>query len=149
MGKIKYKNDADRKKAKSFFAQRWKANNPKRAAATRATYTASIKGCAILLYHSAKAKAKKYKVPFTLTLEHIERGISCTFCPKTGVLFDLSPGKGSKTNPFAPSLDRINAGGSYSDDNVQIVVWFYNWMRGDRDEAQFLYFCVRIVEHAK
>ena len=57
-------------------------------------------------------------------------------CERTGVPFELFLFINDlyKTNPLAPSVDRIDNTKGYSPDNVQIVTWFYNNMKRDHPQ---------------
>lgn len=126
----------------------WRTSNRHRDAAYRVKTRATVYGRAVMLHDNAKQRSKKKKQPFSLSLAHVLAGIGKVFCPKTGAMFDLSKA-GSRTNPFAPSLDRIDSGKPYTDDNVQVVAWFYNHMKHEHSEALLLDLCARILEHAR
>lgn len=55
----------------------------------------------------------------------------------------LEKGKRFKTNA---SLDRINAGGSYTKDNVQLVCSAVNSWRADTDLAEFIWWCKQVTQ---
>lgn len=57
-------------------------------------------------------------------------------CEKTGVPFNLLlfVNELYKTNPYTPSVDRIDNSKNYHPDNVQIVTWFYNNMKRDHSQ---------------
>jgi len=85
----------------------------------------------------------------TIDLSFIIRGIERGYCPITRIKFDLTNGhqkiSGRAKNPYAPSLDRINPKGSYSPDNVRIVIWQYNMMKGEISDCELAYICERVV----
>ena len=47
------------------------------------------------------------------------------------------------------SIDRIDSTKGYSKDNVQIVCWGYNRMKGDLDEQTFFFAVEKIYEYMK
>lgn len=67
-------------------------------------------------------------------------------CALSGVdlTCQLEKGKKFKTNA---SLDRINAGGPYTKDNVQLVCSALNSWRSDTDLNEFIWWCSRVTQH--
>lgn len=128
--------------------RKWRNANRHKDAAYRTKVRATVYGRAAMLHDNAKQRAKKKDIVFRLSLEYVIAGIAQVFCPKTGVMFDLSK-SGSRTNPFAPSLDRIDSTKPYVDANVQVVAWFYNHMKHEHSETVLLDLCARILEHAR
>lgn len=58
-------------------------------------------------------------------------------CALTNLPFYMANEAASRRHPFLPSLDRIKAGGSYTKDNVRIVVYALNVMLMDWGTATF------------
>ena len=56
----------------------------------------------------------------------------------------LETGKRFKTNA---SIDRIEAGGDYSPDNIQLVCSALNSWRADSDLNEFIWFCKQVTEY--
>jgi uncharacterized protein YeeX (DUF496 family) len=52
----------------------------------------------------------------------------------TGLPFDMQMGKGTKRNPFRPSVDRIDSSKGYVKRNIQIVLAIVNTMKMDYDD---------------
>lgn len=67
-------------------------------------------------------------------------------CALSGVELtcQLEKGKKFKTNA---SLDRINAGGPYTKDNVQLVCSALNSWRSDTDLNEFIWWCSQVTQH--
>lgn len=80
-----------------------------------------------VLRHAA-LRAKRQKVPFSLTIEWIESRWT-GHCEITGIKFDTTsrPIHGS---PFSPSLDRIKPGEGYTPGNCRIILQGINHMKG-------------------
>lgn len=78
----------------------------------------------ILLY-SAKQRAKKAKVPFTLTLGDIQIP---KFCPVLGLELKISKNQASDNSP---SLDRIVPAKGYIPSNVIVVSYRANVLKKD------------------
>lgn len=55
----------------------------------------------------------------------------------------LEQGKKFKTNA---SIDRIQAGGSYAPDNIQLVCAALNGFRRDTELDEFIWFCQKVTE---
>ena len=58
----------------------------------------------------------------------------------------LEVGKDFKTNA---SVDRIEAGGPYIEDNIQIVCKAVNKFRGNLSVEEFIWWCKKVVENAE
>jgi hypothetical protein len=77
-----------------------------------------------IMLNSARLRAKHDMVECTLTAdwfnERFARG-----CELTNLPFEPGNGPG-QSNPYAPSVDRIKAGGPYSPDNCRMVLFAVN-----------------------
>jgi len=88
----------------------------------------------------------------TLTLEWILDRIERGTCEMTGMEFDLTERPNRKKvgeNPFAPSLDRIDADKGYDPDNVRVVVQIYNLATGRYSQEAFERFVLHMAERIK
>jgi hypothetical protein len=87
----------------------------------------------------ARNRSTAAGIEFDLTeswaLEEIEK--TDFRCALTGIPFYESFTHSSKKSPFAPSLDRIVAGGPYIQTNVRIVIYAVNMMLLDWGEDVF------------
>lgn len=106
----------------------------------------SIKGRAKQLWHGAKERAKAKGLKFDLTTAHIEVALLIGTCQRTGVRFDLSKHDRFKFHPFSPSVDKIDAFGDYTEDNVVIVCTAYNIGKHQMSHSEFVDFCRAVVE---
>ena len=112
----------DLKERRKQYAQNYAKNNP-------------IKYRARTLLTGAYNRSKRKNLPFDLSLQWIVDRLTEGRCEVTRLPLEIKPysvnGNLEKVNPFAPSLDRIDSSKGYTEDNVQVVVWAYNRMKGD------------------
>lgn len=101
--------------------------------------------------HNHKIEDHKIEdIPADITPEWVYWKLVDGECEYTGLPFDFSKdGNGGNPNPFYPTLDRIDEGFGYHEDNVQVVIWAYNRMRGRDDEGDILRVCEAIVARAR
>lgn len=87
----------------------------------------------------AKGRGLPETEPFDLTAEWAwERVQAQGFrCAVTGIPFLLNNPSKSRTNPYLPSLDRIDPSRSYSQANVRIVIFALNMMLSDWGQGIF------------
>lgn len=83
------------------------------------------------LLHQCRASAKYRKHECTITEELLDGLLQGMTCSATGLPLSLEWKGPSGTNPWAPSVDRINNSLGYVPSNVRIVCWAFNNMRGD------------------
>lgn len=86
------------------------------------------------LYGNAQKRAKHSGwPPPDFTSEWIEAKILNGVCEATGIPFDLTTRRTEihASNPWVPSLDRIDSSRPYSKDNVQVVIYMYNVCKGE------------------
>jgi hypothetical protein len=103
------------------------------------TYSASIRGRAHKMLHNAKRRSKTTEIPVTINLEWIENKLTCGICELTGMPFDLNPSKLFSSNPYAPSLDRINPKlKEYSPTNTRVVLAAVNIALNEYGEEHML-----------
>lgn len=78
----------------------------------------------IRLRDGAKMRAKREGIEYTLELEDFEVP---EVCPVLGI--PLERGKGKRTDN-SPTVDRINPKGPYSKENIKIISWRANRLKG-------------------
>lgn len=93
--------------------------------AARIKYRSSLLVRAKSLVKSARERARKKGLSFELSTNLIFSRMLKGTCEVTGIQFDIGDVT-SRTNPWAPSLDRKNAASGYTAENTQIVCWLYN-----------------------
>jgi len=89
------------------------------------------------LYHNARQRANDKNLRFSLKKEFIKAALKKGKCSATGVAFDFSESSGGKgqSNPWSPSIDRIDSHKGYTEDNVQVVALIYNRAKGADHDA--------------
>jgi hypothetical protein len=91
-------------------------------------------------FRASRARAKRKGVPFGLTLDFL-LGMACDQefrCALTGIEFYASNDcKGSRVDPYMPSIDRIVPKLGYVPGNVRLVVYAVNAMILDWGEEMF------------
>ena len=87
-----------------------------------------------ILLSSAKVRAKKRNVPFSISAEWCETRWT-GHCELTGLPFDL---EARGRNAMSPSIDQIRAGKGYTPNNTRFVLWAINAAKGsDSDETLY------------
>ncbi len=82
---------------------------------------------AVRLFDSAKNKAAKRGLQFTLTFDDVLKRVQAGRCQVTGIPFDnrAKPYRGPDL-PFRASLDRVDNTVGYHAFNIQVVCKIYN-----------------------
>ena len=68
-------------------------------------------------------------------------------CALTGTLMVLDSGKSAHRNRVRPSIDRVDSGGNYTLDNIQLICAQLNLMKGGMSQVDFLRWCNKVVEY--
>ena len=90
-------------------------------------YRYSTHGRATCLFNSAKKRAAKSKIPFTITASDVERALNEADQKFTALPFDHT----GRNRALTPSLDQINPGQGYTPDNIRIIHLCWNMFKGD------------------
>lgn len=109
-------------------------------------YQQSVHGRAVVIRHKALRRAK-CGAENVVSLERIKSALENGVCERTGAKFDLRPHDTYGRNPYAPSIDRIDSFGDYTEDNVQIVCNAYNQGKNQMTDSEFLSFCRQFVQY--
>lgn len=81
------------------------------------------------MLHSAKTRAKNKNLPFSLTISDI---VIPDVCPVLGIKLERAVGKGNHMyNDASPTLDRIVPELGYVPENVAVISWRANKLKGD------------------
>jgi hypothetical protein len=96
------------------------------------------------LLAGAKARAKKYCIPFDLTEEWaISRWTGC--CELTGIPF-RSDERGSGPKSFAASVDQIEPRAGYVQSNCRFVLWAVNALKHDGNDTDMYLIAAALLD---
>lgn len=89
----------------------------------RKKYAASTKGRATKMWHNAKRRSEKTNANVSVDVLWITNKLNAGNCELTGLPFDLTPSSEFSSNPYAPSLDKINSKiKDYTPENTRVVL---------------------------
>jgi len=92
---------------------------------------------------SAKARAKKYNIPFNLTIDDIELR---AYCPLLEIKLERKQyGKVGSFNPNSPSLDRIIPSLGYVKGNIEVISMKANIMKNNASIEELKTFANNIL----
>lgn len=139
--------EANRDKAREA-SKRWhernRAENRERVAETTARYR---QGQASRYWLKVLGnRAEKQGRAFDLTEEFLSSLLAPMVCAATGLALRYDWNGEGRTNPWAPSVDRIDSAGGYTMDNVRVVCWAYNMAKNDWADDVVLALARAIVE---
>ncbi|MFA9287699.1 hypothetical protein ACCQ08_23165 [Comamonas sp. SY3] len=86
------------------------------------------------LVAAAKARAAAKGLPFSITVEWVQKVLDSGACEATGIAFDLMTPRGWNT----PSLDQIQAGAGYTMENTRVVLFGLNAACGTWGENKMI-----------
>lgn len=92
-----------------------------------------------------KAKLRHKVGEFTLTVDRIASVLVKGICERTGLAFSFERHERYNYHPLAPSIDKRDPFGGYTDDNVQIVCNFYNFGKQQMTDDEYISFCRAVV----
>lgn len=94
----------------------------------------------VRMYHTAKQRAERFNIEFTITSEDI---VIPKYCPLLGIKLTNTFGQGrQQTNA---SLDRIDSTKGYIKGNIQVISDLANRMKQDATKEQLLSFAKNIL----
>jgi hypothetical protein len=132
-------------KRKNYLQKYWQ--EPEHKAKLRAStqkWNRSQWGKSVMLWHYAKSRAKG---DFTITPTDIEKKlvIAEEKWKRIGIEFQYSGNNGNRM--YSPSVDQIEAGRGYTPENIQIVPWVWNAMRGNSlTNEETIEFCKKVAK---
>lgn len=160
------KYHAANKEERAEYKRKWRAENKEEIAEYNRKYHAEHKeeiaayaiaisrtteGQARALVKSARSRAKKFGLEFSLTHPPIAEIIAKGTCQMTGLPFTTihaSEIKALKHSRKA-SIDRIDPFKGYTFDNIKVVICQYNMAKDQWTEAELVEFCENYLEHRK
>lgn len=124
------------------YEMQWRAENRERLRLARAGRAEQTKVYSLkhrekyrarVLIAECRRRCAKKGIAFDLDQfeAQIQARIDKGVCELTGLSFDLT----AKERAFSPSLDRIEAGGPYTHDNIRIVIFAVNALLGNWGES--------------
>ena len=141
--------EANRDKAREA-SKRWhernRAENRERVAETTARYRQGQ--AAKYWLKNLRNRAEKHGREFDLTEAFLQALLEPMTCAVTGIKLTYDWDGEGRTNPWAPSVDRIESTGGYTMDNVRVVCWAYNMAKNDWADDVVLALASAIVEAA-
>lgn len=133
-----------RRRAQQRQAQKkYRANNKESIRALAESW--QEKNRARVLLNSARSRASRKNIEFSINVGWIEARLSTGFCEATGIAFDFRKLKRGWRNPRAPSIDRKDSARGYTPDNCQLVVWQYNVAKSQYGLADLVVLATAIV----
>lgn len=97
------------------------------------------------LFHTAQHRAAKRNIEFSISVEYIYEKLK-GICPRTGMPFIIGSGSDySNRHPQTPSIDKIDPSGGYTEDNTQVVCWWYNCAKQRYTDKEVLEFCRAVI----
>jgi len=102
---------------------RWRAKNKEASLKSDRAWARTPSGNAHALLKSARRRAKRYDMPFSLTKDWVQIKLLTGNCELTGIEFDS---ESAGISPFSPSLDRIKPELGYTEENCRVVCWVLN-----------------------
>lgn len=117
--------------------RKYYAKNKDRLLANSKKYQSLPRGRAGKLVSSAKKRAEKYGVGFDLTREWAQRILEAGVCQITGLEFDMVRTGSGCRNPMSPSIDRVKAGGDYTQDNCRVILTGLNFALNEWGEKTY------------
>lgn len=125
----KYATPEGRERLKAN-ARRWRESKAGKESISLANKHRRRADPAGAMLKSLVGRAGREGIEVLLTREQVDRLLLPMRCSATGLPLSWvwdGPGK----NPWAPSLDRLEAGGPYSLENVRVVCWIFNLARSN------------------
>ena len=103
-------------------------------------------GRAKTLMKGIKDRSKKYEEVLDFDENYLKLIIENGYCQATGIPFELGSARDSKKRAFSPSIDRIDNNKGYFKENVRLVIWQYNLMKGELTDEELALLCIDVLE---
>lgn len=141
--------EANREKAREA-SKRWHARHREENKARVKEVTAKYRQgqAARYQFKLLSNRASKQGRAFDLTEEFLAELLAPMECAVTGLPLSYDYEGNGRTNPWAPSVDRIDSAGGYTMDNVRLVCWAYNMAKNDWEEDVVLVMAAALMEKA-
>lgn len=97
------------------------------------------------LTHTVRHRANKKNLEFDLSVGWLYDKLKKP-CPKTGLDFVIGESTNfSNRHPMTPSVDKIDPSKGYTEDNCQVVCWWYNVSKQRFTDDEVLELCRAVV----
>lgn len=128
--------------------RQYNANNHDKMKKYYDSYRCSVIGRCKSIYNSILKRSEKWGEPTDITEEYILNLLeNQKCCSVTGLPFSYDKSESYVKNPYSPSIDRIDCTKGYTCDNVRLVIWQFNLMKGELPDAELLKICKEVVSH--
>jgi hypothetical protein len=109
---------------------------------------AALPQWAKIMFHNAKARSRAVDREFSLTTAQFVELVTSADgrCQLSGLKLDTSVQEDGRTNPFTPSIDRIDSTKGYVDGNCRIVCLMANLMLKTWGDGPLMAFAEGVVE---
>jgi hypothetical protein len=107
-----------------------------RERATVRAWANTINGRVLHLLKHAKKRGQKNGHEVTITKEWLTAKLEIGLCESTGISFKKEAGT---RGPYTTTLDRIDNGKGYTEENTRVVIWAFNRAKGEWDEDVLLH----------
>ena len=126
----------------------YRENNAEEIRKYQRSYYNSMKGRAKSMMKTIRQRMKKWGVFELLDFDesYLIQLMEVGVCSITGEKFTYETQDRFKCNPFSPSIDRIESTGYYTRNNVRMVIWQFNLMKGELTDKEVFDLCERIVK---
>jgi hypothetical protein len=117
----------------------------------RTSYLQSFNGFVSKLWSTSKNRAKVKDWEFDLTKEWISEKLNKMVCEVTGCSLTLLKYNKDKyhSNPFNPSIDRIDSTKGYIMENCRLVCWIYNIAKSDFTDKEVYLMSKNLILNGK
>lgn len=139
-----YSNDPDKYRER---IRRYSVVNREENIARGEAFYYSERGRALNLFKSAQVRSVKKGWDFNLSRDDLLEMIRVGKCAVTGIPFVHEKPVGTVKNPYAASIDRIDSSKPYEKDNIRLVIWQYNLMKGEISDKELYKLCKKVVEY--
>lgn len=123
--------------------RKWYKNNKNKIKTTQQKYNNTPKGRAVKLLKAAQSRAVKYNYEFKIDTKYIlsmweEQDSKCAL---TKIPFEMENKTQYNSNPYGPSIDRIDSSKGYIPGNVRLVCTAVNYALNEFGEQTFEKIC--------
>ena len=104
------------------------------------------------MLQNAKARSRKNGIEFSLGKEWAIQKLKAGVCEASGLAFDFTTHEEQRAfwiKPRAPSIERIDPEGPYSEENCEMILWLLNRAKAKFDRVEFDNIMIAYVSRIK